>query len=168
MKIKMRILNLPSFLNFSFFLLTLLYHTYGIFSVKDFSANTWVRVLKFGTKLDSDELYCVAKTATYCLSVDLFVHFSFSPMKIYVTDFSAPIGASVFKFCVHLQVSLSHTEHGWAHGSNMLYSVIHGLTGTAIPLLTSNCAWGWVGTIRLKCSTSMYEQSTDILDQTAS
>ena len=25
-------------------------------------------------------------------------------MKISVTDFSAPIGAIVFKFCVHLQV----------------------------------------------------------------
>ena len=33
-----------------------------------------------------------------------FVHFSFSPMEISVTYFSAPIGASVFKFCVHLQV----------------------------------------------------------------
>ena len=32
-----------------------------IFSVKDFSATTWVRILKFGTKLDSDELYCVTK-----------------------------------------------------------------------------------------------------------
>ena len=31
------------------------------FSVKDFSATTWVRILKFGTKLDSDELYCVTK-----------------------------------------------------------------------------------------------------------
>ena len=61
-------------------------------------------ILIFGTKLDSDELYCVTKTATYCLSVPLFVHFSFSPMKLSVTDFSAPIGASVFKFCVHLQV----------------------------------------------------------------
>ena len=27
-------------------------------------------------------------------------------MKIYVADFSVPIGASVFKFCVHLQVGL--------------------------------------------------------------
>ena len=44
------------------------------------------------------------KTATYCLSVPLFVHFSFSLMKISVIDFSAPIGASVFKFCVHLHV----------------------------------------------------------------
>ena len=31
------------------------------FSVKDFSATTWLRILKFGTKLDSDELYCVTK-----------------------------------------------------------------------------------------------------------
>ena len=61
-------------------------------------------ILKFGTKLDSNELYCVTKTATYCLSVPLLVHFSFSPMEISVTDFSAPIGASVFKLCVHLQV----------------------------------------------------------------
>ena len=31
------------------------------FSVKDFSAITWVRILEFGTKLDNDELYCVTK-----------------------------------------------------------------------------------------------------------
>ena len=31
------------------------------FSVKDFSATTRFRILKFGTKLDSDELYCVTK-----------------------------------------------------------------------------------------------------------
>ena len=29
---------------------------------------------------------------------------------------------------------MSDTEHGWAHGSNMVYSVIHGLTGTSIYL----------------------------------
>ena len=33
-----------------------------------------------------------------------FVHFSFSPMVISFKYFSAPFGASVFKFCVHLQV----------------------------------------------------------------
>ena len=27
-------------------------------------------------------------------------------MKISFTDFSAPIGASVFKFCVHIQLGL--------------------------------------------------------------
>ena len=58
-----------------------------IFSVKDFSATTKVRILKFGTMLNSDELYCETKTATYCISVPLFVHFSFSPIKIYVADF---------------------------------------------------------------------------------
>ena len=31
----------------------------NIFSVKYFSATTWVRILKFGTKLDCDELYYV-------------------------------------------------------------------------------------------------------------
>ena len=62
-------------------------------------------ILKFGTKLDSDELFCVTKQkSTYCLSVPLFLPFSFSPMEISVTDFSARIGASVFKFCVYLQV----------------------------------------------------------------
>ena len=37
------------------------------------------------------------------MSVPLVIHFSFSPMKISVADFSAPVGASVFKFSVHLQ-----------------------------------------------------------------
>ena len=58
--------------------------------------------MKLGTKLDSDELYCVTKHNHILLISPLFVHFSFSPMTISVTDFSAPSGASVFKFCVHL------------------------------------------------------------------
>ena len=86
----------------------------NFFSVKDFSATTWVRMLKFDTKLDSDELYCVTKKkpATYCLSVPLFVHFSFSLTEISVTDFSAPIEASVLKFCVHLQVGKVYCVNG--------------------------------------------------------
>ena len=47
---------------------------------------------------------CNKTRATYILSVPLFVHFSFSPMEISVTYISAPVGAIVFKFCVHLQV----------------------------------------------------------------
>ena len=31
-------------------------------------------------------------------------------------------------------LTLSHTEHGWAHSSNTVYSVIQGLTGTSIEL----------------------------------
>ena len=72
--------------------------------MKDFSASILPRILTFGTQLYSDELYCVSKAATYCLSVPLFVHFSSSPMNISFSDFSAPIEASVFKLCVHLQV----------------------------------------------------------------
>ena len=34
---------------------------------------------------------CNKKTATYCISVPLFVNFSFSLMKISVADFSAHI-----------------------------------------------------------------------------
>ena len=33
-----------------------------------------------------------------------------------------------------LSLSLFDTEHGWAHGSNTVNSVIHGLTGTSIEL----------------------------------
>ena len=38
-------------------------------------------------------------------------------MKISVTDFSAPIGASVFKFCVHLKVGKVYcvNENSKAH-----------------------------------------------------
>ena len=98
-------LILPSFSNFSILpSVTPIKYIRTFLFVKDFSAYTWLRILKFGTNLDSNELYCVKKTATYCLSVPLFVHFSFSPMKISVADFSAPIGANVFKFCKHLQV----------------------------------------------------------------
>ena len=62
-----------------------------------------------------------------------------------------------------LNLSLSDTEHGWAHGSNTVYSVIHGLTGTSIELPPC-LGMSWYD-FRLECSTSMYEQSTNILDQ---
>ena len=48
-----------------------------IFSVKDFSATTWVMTLKFGTKLDSDEVYCVRKEQPHIAyqSFYLFIFF---------------------------------------------------------------------------------------------
>ena len=84
----------------------------NFFSVKDFSATTWVRILKFGTKLDSDELYWVTKNNYIFHTVSLFVHFTFSPMEISVIDFSAPIKASVLKFCVHPQVGKVYCVNG--------------------------------------------------------
>ena len=48
----------------------------NFFFVKDFSATTWVRILKFGTKLDSDELYCVTKDQPHIAYQSLyFLHF---------------------------------------------------------------------------------------------
>ena len=69
----MLVFILPSFLNFHFFLLSLLYNTYGHFSVKDFSAATWVRTLKFGIKLDSDTLYCVIKEQQHIAYQSLYL-----------------------------------------------------------------------------------------------
>ena len=73
------------------------------FFVKDFSATTWVRILKFDTKLDSDELYCVTKEQPHIVyqSLYLFV-FSFStmePMEIFfVKYFSATTWVRILKF----------------------------------------------------------------------
>ena len=74
------------------------------FFVKDFSATTSVRILKFGTKLDSDELYCVTKEQPHIAhrSLYLFVFLSLQ-WKFLSQILSVPIGTSVFKFCVHLQ-----------------------------------------------------------------
>ena len=44
---------------------------------------------------------CIQESATYGLSVPLFVHFSFSLTKFSVTNFSASISDRVFKFCIH-------------------------------------------------------------------
>ena len=87
------------FSNFKFFLLSLLYNTYGhFFSVKDFSLTTWLRILKFGTKLDSDELFCVTqKTATYCLSVPSFVHFFFLSNKNFCHRFLSSYWSQCFQ-----------------------------------------------------------------------
>ena len=47
------------------------------FFVKDFSATAWVRILKFGIKLDSDELYCVTKERPHIAqSLYLFIFLS--------------------------------------------------------------------------------------------
>ena len=45
----------------------------NFFSVKDFSATTWVRILKFGTKLESDELYCVTNKQPHIAYQSLYL-----------------------------------------------------------------------------------------------
>ena len=117
---KVLILILPSFSLFSFFfLLSPSYNTYGYFSVLVFSATTCLRILKVSTRLDSDELYCAKKEQPQIAYKSLYLFIFFSPTKISVTDFSAHIGATVFKFCVHLQVRkvycVNENEGAYSH-----------------------------------------------------
>ena len=60
-----------------------------LFSVKDFSVTTWVRILKFGTKFDSDESYCVTKEQPHFAYQSFYCSFFFSPMEISVRFLSS-------------------------------------------------------------------------------
>ena len=46
---------------------------------------------------------CNRELASFCLSFPLLIHFSFSPIKTSVTEYTAPMRARVFKFCIYLQ-----------------------------------------------------------------
>ena len=74
-----------------------------VICVKDFSGTTAPRILKFGTNVGYDLLYCVKENQHAAIIIPLFVHFSFSPIKLFVTEFSAPITARVFKVYIHLE-----------------------------------------------------------------
>ena len=56
----------------------------NFFSVKDFSATTWVRILKFGTKLDSDELYYVTKEQPHIAYQSLYLFIFLSLQWIFL------------------------------------------------------------------------------------
>ena len=58
---------------FHFFLLSLLYNMYGLFFCQRFLSNYLVRILKFGTKFDSDKLYCVTKKNSHILLISPFI-----------------------------------------------------------------------------------------------
>ena len=67
--------------------------------VKDFSGTTAPRILKFGTNVVYDLLYCVRENQPSAAYHFLYLSiFSFSPIKFSVTDFSASMRARVFKF----------------------------------------------------------------------
>ena len=74
---------------------------------KDFSGTTAPRILKFGTNVGYDVLYCVKENqpaAAYCL----IFYFYFSPSKFSVTYFLASMRARVFKFCIHIESGQVH------------------------------------------------------------
>ena len=60
--------------------------------VKHFSGTTLPRILKFWVRL---LVLCERESASLCSSFPFFVHSSFSPIKFSVTDFSAPMRASL-------------------------------------------------------------------------
>ena len=74
------------------------------FFIKDFSATTWVRILKFGTRLDSDELYCVTKEQPHIAyqSLYLFIFLSLQWKIFFVKDFSATTWVRILKFSTKL------------------------------------------------------------------
>ena len=75
--------------------------------IKD-SGITAPRIFKFGTKIGNDLLYCVRENQhphaylSLYLSIFLFLQYFFF-FFFFVTDFSAPMRASVFQFFTHLQ-----------------------------------------------------------------
>ena len=69
-----------------------------LFSVKDFSAATWVRILKFSTKLHSDELYCVTrKKQPHIAYQSLFCSFFFLFNGNYYHTFLSSYWSHCFK-----------------------------------------------------------------------
>ena len=70
-------------------------------SVKDFSGTTWPRILKFGSKLGNEQLYCVLKNQPHIAYQFLYLSIFLSLTKFYITDFSASFLDRVFKFCIH-------------------------------------------------------------------
>ena len=67
-----------------------------LFSVKDFSATTWVRILKFGTKLDSDELNCVTKKQPHIAYQSLYLFIFLSLKWKFLSQISLLLWEPVF------------------------------------------------------------------------
>ena len=59
------------------------------------------------------------------LSYPLFVHFSFSPIKFSVTDFSASMRARVFKFHIHIESGQVHCRTENQDTEIYFYHIFH-------------------------------------------
>ena len=72
------------------------------FFVKDFSATTWARNLKFGTKLDSDKLYCVRKEQSHIAYQSLYLFIFLSLQWKFLSQISQLLLESVFSNFVYI------------------------------------------------------------------
>ena len=68
----------------------------NFFSTKDFSATTWVRILKFATKLYSDELYCVTKKQPHIAYQSLYLFIFLSLQWKFLSQISQLLLEPVF------------------------------------------------------------------------
>ena len=71
------------------------------FFVKDFSASNWVRILEFGTKLDSDELYCVTKKQSRSAYKSLYLFIFLSLQWKFLSQISQLLLEPVFSNFVY-------------------------------------------------------------------
>ena len=71
------------------------------FFVKDFSGTTVPRILKFGTNIGYDKLFCVLKNQPHMANQSLYlsIFLSFQIFSHFIS--SASMNARVFKFCIH-------------------------------------------------------------------
>ena len=71
------------------------------FFVKDFSETTVPRILKFGTNIGYDKLYCVFKNQPHMAYLSLYFSIFLSFQMFFPSISSASMSARVFKFRIH-------------------------------------------------------------------
>ena len=69
--------------------------------VKDFSGTTGPRILKFGTNIKDDRLYCVLKNQPYMVYQSLYLSIFLSFQQFFHLISLASISATVFKLYIH-------------------------------------------------------------------
>ena len=69
--------------------------------IKDFSGTTLPRILKFGTNIRYDRLYCVLKNQPHMAYQSLYLSIFLSFQQFFNLISSASMSATVFKFCIH-------------------------------------------------------------------
>ena len=70
--------------------------------VKYFSATTWDSILKFGAKLDSDELYCVIKEQPHIAYQSLYLFIFLSLQWKFMSQISPLLLEPVFSNFVYI------------------------------------------------------------------
>ena len=92
--------------------------------VKDFSGTAFPRILKFGKTSDMTSCTVYKNSATYCLSVPLFVHFSCFPIKVVWPVMACHFVGTTFG-CIRLLVDVTfrRVRHSVEKNSQVRHSV---------------------------------------------